>query len=130
MQDISDVEISGLRIESAGGDGLDITGHVTNITIRKLHAIDGYRQGMSLISATNLLVEDCTFAGTKGTPPESGIDFEPDYSGDRLVNISLVRVRTVGNHGSGISIWPGNLRRDQCALLPPPAGISVACVCV
>lgn len=72
-----------------------------DITIRNVHAIDGYRQGMSLISATNLLVEDCTFEGTRGTPPESGIDFEPDYSGDRLANISLVRVRTIGNHGSG-----------------------------
>ena len=47
------------------------------------------------------IVEDCTFEGTRGTPPESGIDFEPDYSGDRLANISLVRVQTIGNHGSG-----------------------------
>ena len=58
-----DITISGLRIESTGGDGVYIeglkTGSVTNVTT------DGcYRNGMSIISAENLLVEDCTFANT------------------------------------------------------------------
>ena len=39
---------------------------------------------MSVISAENMLVEDTVFERTRGTPPESGVDFEPDYGGDRL----------------------------------------------
>eukprot|EP01047_Picozoa_sp_COSAG01_P036244 COSAG01_NODE_2823_length_7006_cov_12.699146_10_plen_358_part_00 len=35
----------------------------------------------------------------------------PDFSGDVLANISFVNVTTRENHGNGISIWPGNLRR-------------------
>ena len=68
---------------------------------------------MSVISATNMLVQDCIFQTTRGTPPESGIDFEPDDDGDRLSNITLINVSTFRNHGNGFSIWPGNLRHNR-----------------
>jgi hypothetical protein len=105
------------------------------------------RQGMSVISAVNMVVQDSVFQRTRGTPPESGsnerrplysntptstrtlspadttvfdvcwrclvklgVDFEPDYSGDRLSNITFVNVSTRENHGSGFSIWTGHLQ--------------------
>ena len=107
------LSVSTLRIENSGGDGLDLSGNLVDITIRNVIATDNYRQGMSVISAVNMLVQDCAFERTRGTPPESGVDFEPDFSGDRLTNITFVNVSTVANHGAGFSIWTGNLRGNR-----------------
>ena len=93
-----------LCLENSGGDGIDVASNVKSITIRRIVSRNNYRQGMSIISAENMLVEDSIFEGTYGTPPESGVDFEPDYAGDDLMNITFVNVTTYKNHGSGFSI--------------------------
>eukprot|EP01052_Picozoa_sp_SAG31_P001975 SAG31_NODE_66_length_28567_cov_30.222698_16_plen_551_part_00 len=110
---VSDVLLSGLRIENSGGDGIDLSTGVRNVKIIGVVASNNYRQGMSVISAENMLVQDCLFQKTQGTPPESGVDFEPDYGGDRLHNITFINVSTFANHGSGFSIWPSNLRGNR-----------------
>src|ERR1039458_585216 len=77
------VLIEGLRVESTGGDGFYVDGGGTfgwseDITLRNCTAYDNHRQGLSVISVENLLVENCLFANTWGTAPEAGIDLEPD----------------------------------------------------
>jgi hypothetical protein len=85
------VLVEGVRVESSGGDGFYVAGNRTlrwseNVTIRSCVAHDHHRQGISVISAVNLLVENCTFSGTSGTAPEAGIDVEPDMAEERIVN--------------------------------------------
>eukprot|EP01043_Picozoa_sp_COSAG02_P065280 COSAG02_NODE_9800_length_2108_cov_1.418616_1_plen_396_part_00 len=111
-QGVQGLSLFSLRIESSGGDGIDLSANLVDIEIRNVIATDNYRQGMSVISAVNMLVQDCVFARTRGTAPESGVDFEPDFAGDRLTNISFINVSTVANHGAGFSIWTGNLREN------------------
>jgi hypothetical protein len=76
MSDVTQVQISNLVLANSGGDGIDISDRSQNITIHRVVASDNYRQGMSIISAQNLLVQDSVFQRTRGTPPESGIDLE------------------------------------------------------
>ncbi|MGH9468766.1 MAG: right-handed parallel beta-helix repeat-containing protein, partial [Terriglobia bacterium] len=69
------VLIEGLRVESTGGDGFYVDGSgdrlwSENIAIRNCVADDNYRQGISVISAVDLLVENCVFSNTGGTAPE------------------------------------------------------------
>ncbi|MBD3292638.1 MAG: hypothetical protein GF393_06910 [Armatimonadia bacterium] len=100
----TNVAVIGLTLTESGGDGIYLGGGGSgnrDITIRGVTCDANYRQGISVISAENLLIEDCVLSNTKGTPPEAGIDFEPNYSTNRLVNIVVRNCLSTGNNTSG-----------------------------
>ena len=107
--------IEGLRIESSGGDGIYIDGggekrFCEEVIIRHVTCYDNHRQGISVISAENLLIEDCVFANTWGTAPGAGLDLEPDSDDQRLVEILVRNCRFENNEGHEILVYPKNLR--------------------
>ena len=122
------VLIEGLRVESSGGDGIYVDGGSDrrwgeNITVRDVVCDDHHRQGMSVISAQNLLVENCVFSNTSGTPPEAGIDFEPDSADQRFVNCVVRNSVFENNSGHQILIYlnpmtiesePVSIRFENC----------------
>ncbi|MGD1101126.1 MAG: right-handed parallel beta-helix repeat-containing protein [Terriglobia bacterium] len=122
------VRVEGLRVESSGGDGFYVDGGAgrewsEDITIRNCVAYDNHRQGISVISVVNLLVENCTFAATGGTAPEAGIDIEPDAPQQRLVNCVIRNCIFEDNHGQEIVIYlrrmdhttePVSIRFENC----------------
>ena len=76
------VTLAGLTVAETGGDGLYIDdlnhGKPNNLISRDIHVVDcvfdrNWRQGCSVISAINLLVERCTFSNTNGTDPSASI---------------------------------------------------------
>ena len=81
------VLVEGLTIVESGGDGIGVTGK--NITIRKCVCDRNHRQGISVFSVENLLIEDCVLSNTSGTAPQSGIDFEPDHPNEILKNVVM-----------------------------------------
>ena len=44
-------------------------GHAHNIEIHRVTTVNAFRNGLSIISAQNLLVSNCSFLNTSGTPP-------------------------------------------------------------
>jgi hypothetical protein len=122
------VLIEGLRIESSGGDGFYVdgsgdSGWSEDITIRNCTAYDNHRQGLSVISVVNLLVENCLFANTWGTAPEAGIDLEPDTEKNRLVNCVIRNCTFENNNGNEILVYlkplttnsePVSVRFEHC----------------
>ena len=79
------------RIEQTGGDGIYLGSapkQIPNrqVTIRRVDCNANHRQGISVISAEDLLIEDCQLRHTDGTAPMAGIDFEPNHPADFLVN--------------------------------------------
>ena len=60
-----------------------------------------YRQGFSLISVVNLLVERTVFSNTNGTNPQAGVDLEPDFPAHQLTNVTFRDCSYTGNAGSG-----------------------------
>ena len=100
-----DVLVENLRIVDSGGDAIYLggtpDGACENVVIRGVAAIGNVRQGISVISAENLLIEDCTFENTCGLPPMAGIDFEPNLSGQRLVNCTVRNCVSRQNLGFG-----------------------------
>lgn len=129
-----DVLVEGLRIESSGGDGIYIGSSRTNrwcedVTIRNCVCHDHHRQGLSVISAVRLLVENCTFSGTSGTPPEAGIDLEPDEPDERLVDCVIRNCVVEGNRGNGLLVYlkplnaasaPVSIRFENCHVRGAP----------
>ena len=110
------VTVDGLRLEDSGGDGIVIsqmnrTGvESRDIVIRNCVCDRNHRQGLSIISGENLLIEDCVFKNTKGTPPEDGVDVEPNTPGERLINVVVRNCVSENNAGKGYEAALSHLR--------------------
>ena len=70
IADARDVVIRNLRISETGGDCIQMYPSV-NVHIKDCVLDRGYRQGMSVIGATNLLVENTVMSNTNGTAPQA-----------------------------------------------------------
>ncbi|MCY4403216.1 MAG: right-handed parallel beta-helix repeat-containing protein [Candidatus Poribacteria bacterium] len=104
------VNVSGLTLKDSGGDGIYVDGgkslrHSENVYLRDITCENHYRQGISVISAENLIVDNCTFSNTWGTPPSSGVDIEPDLADQRIKNVKFSGCQFVDNAGDGIEIF-------------------------
>jgi hypothetical protein len=102
------VTVAGLTVESSGGDGVYVgrgekRRWSSEVVLRDLLLRDHYRQGISVISAEDLLIENVEMSFTEGTLPSAGIDFEPNYADERLVRCVLRNCVIHSNAGPGIS---------------------------
>lgn len=109
-----DVRIEDLRMEKTGGDGIYLgtnSDKITNrnILIRGVDCNANHRQGISVISAENLLIDDCLLRNTAGTAPQAGIDFEPNDVADVLLNCVVRHCIASGNAGTGYQICPQSM---------------------
>lgn len=105
------VLVEGLRFCDSGGDGIGVSGR--NITIRNCVCDNNHRQGISVFDVDGLVIEDTVLSNTQGTPPQSGIDFEPDRGGWKLSNILMRSCRFENNLGCGIEIHLARLDADS-----------------
>lgn len=101
----TNINIYGLTLTESGGDGIYLgTGGGktnTNIHIKDVVCDKNYRQGISVITAENLLIEDTVMSNTDGTAPRAGIDFEPNNANERLVNVVMRNCLSENNAGDG-----------------------------
>ncbi len=127
--------VEDLRIEETGGDGVVIAGGVypkppypehsieapnnwkgrvvpgsRNITIRRVVADRNHRQGLSLISGENILIEDCHFSNTSGTRPSNGLDIEPAMPYNILKNVVVRNCVSEHNDGGGFMVYLRKLK--------------------
>ena len=108
------VLIQDLAIEQSGGDAIylgttDAKKPNRDIVIRRVDCNDNHRQGISVISAENLLIEHCLLRNTRGTAPKSGIDFEPNHPEDSLINCVMRHCVAESNAGTGFQICPQSM---------------------
>lgn len=118
VRSCSNVTVSGLVIRETGGDGVYLgvaKRGVTNqkITIRDVVFDRNYRQGISIISAEDLLIENTVFKETAGTAPMAGVDFEPNHADECLVNCVLRNCVSENNQGPGYLLYLPNLTRES-----------------
>ena len=132
--------IAGLRVESAGGDGIYVGvqrregEHIPceDLTLQDLEIFDSHRQGVSVISARRLLIEDSLISGSTGAMPMSGIDFEPNGDDPGFNDCVVRRCRIAANAGVGILFVlsrlgadssPVSVRIEDCAVDNPPVAV-------
>ena len=104
------IVIRDLTIKSSGGDGIYISnskdrGPCKNVLIENIISDDHHRQGISIISAVDLLIKNCKFINTSGTAPQCGIDLEPNNDKDMLVNNVIENCDFYGNAASGATVF-------------------------
>ncbi|MCP4643390.1 MAG: hypothetical protein GY851_23285 [bacterium] len=137
------VVVEGLRLESSGGDGIYIGAggalkYCADVIIRDVVCHDHHRQGISIITAVDLLIENCVFSGTDGTAPRAGIDFEPNKDNEKLVNCVVRGCVMEDNAGAGILVYlkplskasdPVSILFDRCHIRSGrDAGVAVGAV--
>lgn len=106
--------IYGLTIRDTGGDGVYLgdsgeLGFNRSVVIQDVVFDNNYRQGISLISAQDVTIENCVFKNTSGTGPAAGIDLEPDHPSSRLIDITVRNCTAENNVGPGFIVSPAKL---------------------
>lgn len=114
LREATNVSVRGFKIEESGGDaiyigGVDIGTYSQNISIRDITIDGAKRQGISVVSAEDVCIDNVDISNIKGTIPETGIDFEPNKIVDRIVNVTLSNSRIHNNNHSGIALAMGKL---------------------
>ncbi|MDO4574935.1 MAG: right-handed parallel beta-helix repeat-containing protein [Planctomycetia bacterium] len=109
------VRVEDLTIEYTGGDGIYLGVSkrgvpCENIVIRRVVCNENNRQGISVISARNLLIEDTILKNTNGTAPQAGIDFEPNGDSEELVNCVMRNCVCENNAGDAYLLYLPNLK--------------------
>jgi len=114
----SRVRILGLTLADSGGDGIYLGVAqrgvpCSDVLIRDVICSNNYRQGISVISARNLLIENCVLKDTGGTAPMAGIDFEPNHESEELVNCVMRNCVSENNRGSAYTFYLRPLRASS-----------------
>ncbi|MCR5380146.1 MAG: right-handed parallel beta-helix repeat-containing protein [Lentisphaeria bacterium] len=108
------LKILNLNMVESGGDGIYL-GIATqnswpeNIVIKDVVCDGNNRQGISVISGVNVLVENVKMINTKGTAPEAGIDFEPNRANEPIRNFVMRNCETRNNAGAGYEMYLPNM---------------------
>lgn len=106
----SNIRVEGVSLEESGGDGIylgatDKQPWCADVIIRDVQCRNHHRQGISVISAVNLLIENCTLTGTRGTAPQAGIDLEPNSENEKMTNVVVRNCTMADNAGAGILVY-------------------------
>lgn len=113
------IRVQGLTLESSGGDGIYIgrstkgLPYCEDVIIRDVRCLDHHRQGISVITAKNLRIENCVFANTDGTAPRAGIDFEPNHADEFIQDCVVHSCIMENNAGPGILVYLRPLTRES-----------------
>ena len=130
LRSVENVTVENLSIVASGGDGiyLGVASRgvpCRNVTVKNVVCDDNNRQGISVISADKLLIEDCVLKNTWGTPPAAGIDFEPNSPDEQLTDCIMRNCLVENNDGDGIVFYlkhliksarPISVRVEHCTV--------------
>lgn len=114
----TNIVVDGLNLVDSGGDGIYLGKSIPgvtnkNVTIRNVVCDGNNRQGISVITAENLLIENTILRNTWGTAPQAGIDFEPNQDDEKLANCVMRNCVCENNAGAGIDMYIPNLKRKS-----------------
>lgn len=117
IKNSENVLIHGVKVERTVGDGIYI-GQLNNlpsknIVVQKSFVNNARRNGISITSGVNILIEDVFIGNTNGTKPMYGVDIEPNSNRDFIKDIKLSNVTTFNNEIGGVLISLNKLGRGN-----------------
>ena len=103
---VTNVTVKGLKISYTGGDGIYVSGmsssdYSENVVIKDILVDNAYRNGISIISAKDLLIDNAVIVNTGGTNPQYGIDFEPNNGELQRIENCIVRNSVIKDNARG-----------------------------
>lgn len=84
--------IRDLTLDGSGGDGIAVGRGKTrvdskNITVENVTMVNHHRLSLGVVAVNGMTVRNCRFLNTKGTPPNGGIDLEPNNPNESIANV-------------------------------------------
>lgn len=105
------IKIRNITIKDCWGDGIcigtidhDPEKTCQNIYIDNVVCDNNRRQGISVCGIDGFYLTNSKLTNTNGTAPQTGIDFEPDYSNIPIKNVFVTNLYTYNNVGAGVLI--------------------------
>lgn len=108
----NNIKIINSRFSDFWGDGICFVAYHTDgiyydqsrdIYFDGIVSSNNRRQGMSIVSAKDVVIKNSQFINTNGTSPEAGIDIEPNKY-NRVENILIENCDFNNNNGNGIFV--------------------------
>jgi len=106
------VVIKNLISKDNWGDGFYVAGASSDVRFCSVVADGNRRQGLSIVSAENILVKNSIFINTKGTSPEAGIDIEPNEA-QSVSRVNIINSKILRNNGSGVAAYASSQKRKS-----------------
>jgi len=102
----NEIVLSNIHSHEMWGDGFYIGGPLPpkDVTICNCVSDFNRRQGLSIVSGSEITVINNSFANTRGTRPQSGIDIEPDRNGPGVDKVLIEGNQFINNGEVGIQI--------------------------
>jgi len=131
------VRIADISISECWGDGIyigstDGQACCEDVVIENFTVNHNRRNGISIISARNLTLRNGSVSNTQGTPPQSGIDLEPNDAAEFMLDVLIEDVTTADNGtdgysfgGWGLDVWFGAGTDDPYTVPIGNVGIDV-----
>ena len=127
----TNINVYGLRLKKAGGDGITISGSnnetiSSNVIIDNCIIDNNRRNGISAIGGIKgCTIKNCTITNTSGTNPQYAIDLESWQDGVYNEDIFIDKCTFTGNRGA-IDIMPfnKNIRITNCYFANNQANIN------
>lgn len=94
----ADVIIKDLNIKDCWGDCIYIGGRSRNVVIDNCFLDHGRRQGISVVSASDVYINNCIIANVGGTAPQYAIDIEPN-AGAAVRDVFINGIKVIGCQG-------------------------------
>lgn len=114
----TDCKVIGLRVVSSGGDAIYVSDgwespqtYCENMLIQSCVLDSSHRQGISVVSARRLTIDNCICSNTRGADPQAGIDIEPGWYRDDIIDVTVSNCEFFNNKlGLVVGLNAGKLR--------------------
>ena len=98
LYDSKNVIIDSCELYNAYGDGIELGSTKSGLIdpsfeIKNCYIHDTNRQGISVLSCSNGVIENCNFENIKTKEPKSAIDIEPWFDEQKIENITIRNIK-------------------------------------
>jgi len=103
--DATDLVIENVTLRDFHFDGIILTGNegCRRVAVRGVVSENNRRTGLAIVHASDVTVEESTFAGTRGQSPEAGVNCEPNR-GESVRNVRFSGCTFRGNANVGLYV--------------------------
>jgi parallel beta-helix repeat protein len=101
--DCANIKIEGVKVSNCFGDGIYLGRQCSIISVANCTLTNNRRNNISIVSASNVVIQGCDISHANGVAPQNGIDVEPNV-GDAVSNgVIIANCNIYGNAMDGVA---------------------------
>lgn len=98
----TNITVKDVRVRDGFGDGIYIGRQCSDVHVLNCTVTNNRRNNISVVTASNVVIDSCDISYANGTLPECGIDIEPNAGDLPSSNIVITNCNIFGNNKDGI----------------------------